>query len=330
MTILTESELRKYGKTFSFSKMAIALVNHQKANWPLAAGNYASLRQVRTQSFDFGHFRMDCQFNPERIRSSAANTDSTAISSRPCFLCESNRPAEQAGLVAGNDFIILCNPYPIFPYHLTIPLLEHTPQRLEGHEERFLDLLRELDEFTVFYNGAKCGASAPDHFHFQAGIRDLLPVEDEIGQLLSNYSETIYDGQSGRISSVENYLRRFVCFESTDKANLSAWIRAAISALRESGKTDEPMINLLGWFNNGTWRVVLFPRKAQRPKEYYADEFDRILVSPAAVELGGLIILPREEDFYKITRNNLESIFSQVTIQKKDFNIFKENLTHQI
>lgn len=330
MTILTESELRKYGKTFSMSKMAIALINHQKANWPLATGNYASLKQVRTQRFDFGHFRMDCQFNPERIRSSAANTDSSAIRARPCFLCATNRPEEQAGLMAGKEFTLLCNPYPIFPYHLTIPHVDHTPQLLEGHEESFLDLTRQLDEFTVFYNGARCGASAPDHFHFQAGIRDILPVEEEVAQLLARHSETLYTDPSGKISAVDDYLRRLVCFESTDKANLAAWIRTAISALRKNDETEEPMINLLGWFNNGAWRIILFPREAQRPREYYADEFDRILVSPAAVELGGLIILPVEEDFYKITKKNLESIFAQVTLQKKDFNIFKENLIRLI
>jgi hypothetical protein len=330
MTILNENDLKKYGKTFSTSKMAIALINHQKANWPLAAGNYASLRQVRTQTFDFGHFRIDCQFNPERIRSSAADTTASAIQARSCFLCEQNRPPGQAGITSGADYLILCNPYPIFSYHLTIPENQHLPQQLMGHVEKFLQLIRELKEFTVFYNGPKCGASAPDHFHFQAGIRDLLPVEDELDELIINHSESIYADQTGQVLAIDNYLRRMICFISTDPEKLSSWIQTALSALQKQDEQDEPMINLLGWFTNGAYRVVLFPRAAQRPREYFADEFDRILISPAAVELGGLIILPREEDFYKITKENLKSIFSQVTLQKEDYTIFKEKLIQQI
>jgi hypothetical protein len=326
MTILTENELKKYGKTYSLSKRAIALVNHQKANWPLAATNYPSLKLARTRTLSFGHFRIDCQFNPERIRSSAANTDASAIEARPCFLCETNRPEEQSGIPFGEDYVILCNPFPIFPYHLTIPLNRHEPQQITGHIGEFLRLTSELQEFVVFYNGPKCGASAPDHFHFQAGIRDVLPVEDELAGLLQENSTELVSTPHGTIYSIENYLRRMVCFSSSNIELLEHWINTAISVLHASAPGEEPMLNLLAWYSAGNWQVILFPRAAQRPREYYADDFDRLLVSPAAVELGGLIILPREEDFFRIREEDLISIFSQVTLQEKDFGLFKNNL----
>lgn len=330
MTFLTENELKKYGKTYSLSKKAIALVNHQKINWPLAAENYPSLKMVRTSTFSFGHFRIDCQFNPGRIRSSAANTDASAIQARPCFLCETNRPEEQSGIPFGEDYVILCNPFPIFPYHLTIPLNRHEPQQITGHTGAFLRLASELQEFAVFYNGPQCGASAPDHFHFQAGIRDVLPIEDELTELLQEHSTELISTPDGRIVSIENYLRRMICFSSSNSKQLEHWINTAVSVLPVTSPGEEPMLNLLAWFSAGTWQVILFPRAAQRPREYYADDFDRLLVSPAAVELGGLIILPREEDFYRIREEDLVSIFNQVTLQKKDFELFKNNLIQAI
>jgi hypothetical protein len=330
MKQLTENDLKKFGKTFSLSKRAIALVNHQKVNWPSASSGYSSLRQVQTRTFKFGHFRIDCQFNPGRIRSSAANTDATSIKGRPCFLCESNRPPEQSGIPFGTEYVILCNPFPIFPYHLTVSLHRHQPQLISGHIESFLHLSRDLQEFVVFYNGPLCGASAPDHFHFQAGIRDVLPIEEELKVLLEENSETLLDSSEIKISAVENFLRRFIFFHSSDQEILTKWVKRVLDVLLKPEREAEPMVNLLGWFTNGYWQIVLFPREAQRPREYFADDFDRILVSPAAVELGGLVVLPREEDFYKITAENLESIFSQVTLQKDDFEYFKEKLIKTI
>lgn len=326
MIYLTDNDLKKYGKTFSLSKRAIALVNHEKANWPLAATGYSSIRQVQTRTFDFGHFRIDCQFNPGRIRSSAANTDANAIEARPCFLCETNRPPEQSAIPFGTDYAVLCNPFPIFPYHLTIPLHRHEPQLISGHINSFLQLVNNLQEFVIFYNGPQCGASAPDHFHFQAGIRDILPIEDELKSLIDENSETLLDSPEIKINAVENFLRRFIYLYSADQEILGKWISKVLNVLPKQDGDSEPMVNMLGWFTNGVWQIVLFPRTVQRPREYFADDFDRILVSPAAVELAGLVILPREEDFYKLTAENLVSIFSQVTIQKEDFEDFKDKL----
>jgi hypothetical protein len=325
MSLISEKELTKYGKTYSLSKMAIALVNQQKATWELASVNYRSLRKVQTRSFDFGHFRIDCQYNPERIRSSAADTNREAILSRPCFLCDENLPPVQFGVAFGNEYFILTNPYPIFPFHLTIPYHLHTPQQIAGNLDAMLQLSYALSDFTVFYNGPRCGASAPDHLHFQAGSRDSLPIEEELELLLQNHSDLLTDNGTIRIYAVENYLRRFICFRCGDKELLIRQINKVIDLLHSDG-TEEPMMNILTWYHPSGWSVVLFPRSLQRPREYYANDFDRLIISPAAAELGGLVILPREEDFYKLTEKDLVSVFGQVTIQKNVFNELKQRI----
>ncbi len=329
MRLISEKELKKYGKTYSLSKQAIALVNQQKANWELASANYRSLKKVQTRSFDFGHFRIDCQFNPGRIRSSAANTSREAIQSRPCFLCPGNLPPEQLGLPFQHDFTILTNPYPIFPYHLTIPANDHLPQQLTGKTEALLLLSHALSDFTVFYNGPRCGASAPDHFHFQAGLKEMLPVEDELENLIVNHSSLLAENGKIKVFAVENYLRRIICFRSDDKDQLVKHIEMATRFLPFS-ENEEPMMNLLAWVQSSYWNVVLFPRGLQRPWQYFADEFDRLLVSPAAVEMGGLIILPREEDFYKLTEKDLISVFDQVTLHAEDFNRLKQKIKESV
>jgi hypothetical protein len=326
MHFISENELKKYGKIYAQSKMAVALVNQQKATWELAAANYKSLKQVRTRSFDFGHFRIDCQFNPGRIRSSAANVHPDAISSRPCFLCEAHLPPEQAGVPFGTGYTILTNPFPVFPYHLTIPFNSHIPQQISGNTGILLDLSYTLNDFTVFYNGPRCGASAPDHLHFQAGSRNVLPLEDELDSLLQNHSELLIHNGKIRILAVENYLRRFICFDSDNKELLIKYIENTIGLLSLPGY-EEPMMNILSWYRPAGWYVLLFPRILHRPREYDADEFDRLVISPAAIELGGLVILPREEDFYKLTEKNLVSVFSQITIPEKEFSELKQNIS---
>lgn len=328
MGLLTDKDLQQFGTINSLSEKAVALVNHQKVNWPLAESNFKSLNDVKTRSFDFGHFRIDCQFNPGRIRSSAANTDAAVIEARPCFLCKKNMPTQQMGLPFKSDFTILCNPFPIFPYHLTIPLNRHEPQLIEGHICSFLQLTEKLSGFVVFYNGPKCGASAPDHFHFQAGIRNILPIESELRILIHDFSEMLHEGPDVKISAVENYLRRFVYLESNNINQLETALKQVVDALKSPGSEEEPMMNILSWHTNGKWEIVIFPREAQRPKEFFMEDPDKLVIGPAAVELGGLVILPREEDFNKINAINLTSIFDQVTIKKENFSAFKQRLDY--
>ncbi len=306
----------KFGENLSLK--AKALVIQQKAAWRLAGENYRLLEKVRTRTFHLDDLTMICQYNPGRIRSSAANTSAGAIVSRPCFLCKANRPSEQREIPFGEELVILTNPFPIFPYHLTIPSLRHIPQRISGNLGMMADLSRALEGFTVLYNGPSCGASAPDHFHFQAGIRGIIPLEDDLRKMPVSRLLTLKDGKILRIAAFKSNFRRFVLVRSPEKTPLTETLEYLIGILGENG-VEEPMVNILMWYEAGFWNVIFFPRARQRPSQFYAEGDEKILVSPAAVELGGLIILPREEDFVRITPGDLESIFNQVSLNDENF-----------
>lgn len=154
---------------------AAAFITAQRAEWPLAARNFDALDGVEVRSIAMPGMDIKVQFNPARIVSSGAKVDARSLAERPCFLCGKNRPAEQRG-IDWRGYTVLVNPFPIFPRHLTIPAVGHTPQRIQGRVADMLALAAELPGYTVFYNGPRCGASAPDHMHFQAGNSDFLPI----------------------------------------------------------------------------------------------------------------------------------------------------------
>ena len=159
------------------------LFNRQLAVWQQASDNFAALANVGVKEITVGGFPVKVQFNPARIVSSAAKVDPKTIKERKCFLCGANRPEIQEGLPFFGkkaEYSVLINPFPIFPKHLTVPDVNHVNQTIEGEWERFEDMLslaETLDDFLFFYNGPKCGASAPDHMHFQGGNKGFLPVE---------------------------------------------------------------------------------------------------------------------------------------------------------
>ncbi|MDR1004458.1 MAG: DUF4922 domain-containing protein [Prevotellaceae bacterium] len=272
--------------------------DEQLDEWQTARDNYAALARMRTRSLLVDDVLYKVQFNPARIGSTAAQTDARSIGARPCFLCRAHRPPEQRSLsgVLGK-YEILVNPYPIFPRHLTIPLMKHRPQSLveEGAGIRFGDLLtlaKLLPAFTLFYNGARSGASAPDHLHFQAGSRGVLPIEE------------------ARYRSRFEQHARFIDTDSKEEA--IARFSELFRSLRVSQEGAEPMLNILCWYHDGQWTVSLFPRKKFRPACYHATGSAQLLCSPAAVEMGGLIILPRAEDFEKITATDIHHIIREV------------------
>ncbi len=319
MNYLTNSELKPYGSVGTSSARARALVAHQRAQWSVASNNYASLSRVDTRTFRFGGTTILCQHNPERIRSSDAKTDGASIAARPCFLCVDNRPIEQSVIPFGRGYAVLCNPFPIFPEHLTLPSHLHKDQRISGKIPVFLNALKGFSDFVVFYNGPATGASAPDHFHFQAGSKGVLPLEGELEQLPGAVTLPLCETDATQIFTAENALRRMLVFRGSNPAGLARTLRRTIGLLPKPSQGSEPMLNLLGWHNAKGYTVVLFPRSVQRPYQYFATGDDRLLVSPATVELGGLVVLPRKEDFLKITNEDLRSIFEQVTLNGVDF-----------
>ncbi len=150
-------------------------ISRQLAIWPEVAARFEALNQVETKTV--GGYRV--QFNPARAVSTAAKVDAASIAARPCFLCAENRPKEQLS-IPWEDLEILINPFPIFPGHLTIAACEHIPQSMLGRAAQMRRLSRELHGYTVFFNGAHCGASAPDHMHFQAVPSHFLRIPKRV------------------------------------------------------------------------------------------------------------------------------------------------------
>lgn len=297
------------------SEQARQLIKDQRKEWTLARKNYEGLKQVRTRTLAFDGFEVLVQFNPARIVSSAANVDAGSIAARPCFLCRQNLPAEQRGITVLNSYEVLVNPFPIFPEHLTIPHHAHTEQRIGGHFEEMLDISAILQEFTVFYNGPKCGASAPDHLHFQAGIRRFMPIERD-------YKKGSFFHDSKVVNGVEvilwrDYLRSVITLSGRDKAALAMDFECFFRAFQGMQPDEaEPMLNILVSHYLGRWHVHLFPRKLHRPRQYFAAGEKQILLSPASVDMGGVLITPREEDFIKLNMADAQDIFEQVCLEE--------------
>lgn len=298
----------------SLAPAAEALLGSQRRGWPTARDNYAALAGVRTRELDVGGLRFRLQFNPARIVSTGAKVDAAAIAARPCFLCRKNLPPEQRAVPFGDDFDLLVNPFPILPEHFTVPHRDHVPQRLEAEAvTRMLELSRGLGEdHLVFYNGPKCGASAPDHLHFQAGNASSLPFEREIDPLAKTY------GRPAGLATllVASPLRPFVLVLSTDAAVASTAVLRAVAAWgRAAGQSagdDEPMVNVLAWYAAPVHRVAILPRVRHRPSFYFAEADEKILLSPASIDLGGLCVCPVERDFDRLTPAHLQQMLAEV------------------
>jgi hypothetical protein len=302
----------------TLQERADRLFEDQLTSWPLLGANWGKLQEARLKQFDFEGFTIRVQWNSKRIVSSAAKVDRESIQNRSCFLCLENRPPEEQSVWFGDDYEILCNPFPIFREHFTIAKADHTPQVIEPEFGSFLELSRALPDLALFYNAANCGASAPDHMHFQAGNRGFMPVEEQIGSLKDRYGVVLLDQSGIRVTAVADGLRRFYIAESGSKEHLENFGAGVFRMLRELQIGEEPMINMLSYFRE-EWQLLLFPRHRHRPWQYFEKGEKNILLSPASVDMGGTLITPLEKDFHKITREDIKDIFSQVTFSQEHF-----------
>jgi ATP adenylyltransferase/5',5'''-P-1,P-4-tetraphosphate phosphorylase II len=296
------------------------LLDQQKDTWALLRSNYASLDAVSSKELECGSSTILVQHNSARITSTAARVDAASVQKRPCFLCVENLPQEQRAVKYNEEFLILCNPFPIFPEHFTVTHIRHVPQSIEPALSTLLSLSKDLeDEFVVLYNGPRCGASAPDHLHLQVGNAGFLPLEEEYERLITDAGEKVADRGGVLVFAVDSGLRRFVAIESDEQEEASEACRRLFRVLQEFfGDAEEPMMNILSWYKEGEWKVVVFPRAKHRPSVFY-DQQNGLLVSPAAVDLAGVVITPRAEDFARITTDDVEAIFHEVLISPDAF-----------
>ena len=317
--LLSDREIHLRGGS-DLAARAHILLRQQKETWPLLRTGYAGLAEVRTRAIDMDDFTIRVQWNPARIVSSAARVDDESIRRRKCFLCAANLPPEQRGILFASSYIVLCNPFPIFGEHFTIPHTTHTLQRIGPSFGTMLDLAHAMQKrYTVTYNGPRSGASAPDHLHFQAGEKGFLPIEKEIAGHLPK-GEVLADTKMMHVVALDAGLRRYFVLRSGERESLIGALRVVESALAGAlGEKEEPMMNILVSFDRDAWTVLVFPRAKHRPSVYFAQGEERILISPAAVDCGGVLTTPLEKDFHRMTAEVIRGIFGEIFLSREVF-----------
>ena len=291
------------------------LLFEQLKGWEQARLNYEALTNVESKEFSFGGFVVKVQFNPSRIQSSAAKVDAKSIQERKCFLCPANLPKEQKGIGFEDTYQVLVNPFPIFPQHFTIPTYHHVDQLILNRYGDMLDLAKCLNAYILFYNGPKCGASAPDHAHFQAGSKGFLPIEKDIQNI---DKELVFTSSGIEVYAFKNYLRNGLLIEAEDKTQAVDFFNKLYSLLNIKEGEKEPMMNIISWYQNSKWFSCILPREKHRPTCFFAEGDHNILISPASVDLGGVFITPLEKDFAKITSQDIQTILKEVCISDTD------------
>ena len=299
-----------------------ALIAQQVATWPMLREAVAGLERVAVKQFTVKGSPVFAQFNPARIVSTAAKVDAATIRERPCFLCADNLPPEEKGIAFGDRFVVLCNPFPVLANHLVIAAREHTPQAIAGNFGAMLNLAQDLGEdWFVLYNGPRCGASAPDHFHFQACSRDGVPLFDDFDFRL--------DRDSNRVGYVVNHNYRFnlMAGAGIDRMALADWSERAVEALAVVTNSDaEPMLNLIVTYQQDHWRVFILPRGKHRPACYFAEGDAKLTISPAAIDLAGVVVVPQPEHFDRVTAEDLEGIFAEVGLSHDQMNDWQQRI----
>jgi len=279
------------------------LFERQARAWPQLAKGIEGLASAKTRQVRVDWFDIFVRHIPHRVGSTTAPVDRESVTKRPCFLCAGNLPPEEEGVRFGEDFTIYCNPFPIVERHLTIAHKEHSSQRIANQFGNMLDLAAALPGYFVVYNGPECGASAPDHMHFQAGSRKLFPIGHDTA------------GLSG--VTAPNYRRNVLLFRGRERSALIDRMDRAIELLAQATrKRPEPLVNLAVFHERDQWITYLFPRGKHRPGVFYSGE---LTVSPASIDLCGIFVVPIAHDFEKITGDAIAAIFREVTLPDDRF-----------
>jgi hypothetical protein len=333
--IISEEELNRYlkgGGRSGLPARVAALIEQQRATWPLLREGYDALALAETRRVRVEESEVVIQHNPKRIRSTAAAVDEASITARRCFLCGENLPPEEKGLEYGSDLIILCNPFPILDRHLSIVHRAHVAQKIRGYVEAVLSLAADLGpDYFVLYNGPECGASAPDHFHLQACSRALLPIEKDMrsgepeqAAHCSACEENARD--TFELFTLADCGRSVIVFRGNNDCELAGWLYSVLDELsRESGR-GEPMVNVVSTYDSGVWTVYLFPRARHRPACFFAEGDGRLLVSPGAIDMAGVVVVPQREHFLKIDGERIAAIFAEVSCDEEAINDMLERM----
>ena len=297
--------------------------NRQLEMWEDARHRFRDLKHVEVRQLSD---QLKVQFNPARIVSTGAKIDKHTLGERPCFLCERNRPKEQMTKQIDDHFQLLVNPFPILPVHFTIPATKHQPQSIYRHYGEMHRLLSLHSELMVFYNGPKCGASAPDHLHFQAGTSSVLPLQTNWQRLSRSLTDVISLNDDEKISVLRDFLvSAFVIISKSEDSDEELFHRLYRS-MPMRGDESEPMMNIIAWRKGDEFISVVIPREKHRPDAYFAEGEAQMMVSPGALDMAGLIITPREEDFNKINLDKATALLRECGISAEKMEAIVSNL----
>ncbi len=297
--------------------------NRQLETWEEARHRFRDLKHVETLQLSD---QIKLQWNPARIVSTGAKVDKKTLGERPCFLCDKNRPKEQMSKQIDEKFHLLVNPFPILPVHFTIPARKHQPQAIYKNYGEMHRFLEKNGEMMIFYNGPKCGASAPDHLHFQAGCSGILPLQVNWQRLSRNLSDIIVLDDEEKISMVRDFIvPAFVIVSKSEESDVALFHRLYKSMPVRQDET-EPMMNIVAWRKDDEYISVVIPREKHRPGCYFAEGVEQVLVSPGALDMSGLIITPREEDFHKLDEANATAILQECGVSQAKIEEIAEKL----
>ena len=314
MEVKARQRVNKEGMSKGTLSSWYRFFERQLCSWEETRQRYRDLESVETRELVGDGMEMAVQWNPARIRSTGAKIDAKSLAERPCFLCGKNRPKEQIHRVIDKDYELLVNPYPILPIHFTIPTLKHQPQAIMSMYDEMHQLATNSPELTILYNGPKCGASAPDHAHLQAVSSNILPLQRLWQRLSRNLKEVVKtDEEEGIFQIVDSLSAAFLIRSHSQKTDVQLFHRL-YKYLPVQQDDTEPMMNIIMWRQGETTLSVVFPRRKHRPECYSKEGDAQFIISPGAIDMGGLIITPREEDFRKLTPEVAMDIYREVSI----------------
>ena len=315
--ILNQKTYTAFDGGEGLSSLCLKLLSDQMKHWKDLREGYESLKNVRERDLSCRGFSVRLQYNPNRIKSSTANVGEKNMKGGECFLCLDHLPEGQKGILYRDDYLILGNPMPVFSSHFTVSHIDHRLQAIDEHIGTYLQLMADLGpSWTVLYNGPKCGASAPDHLHFQAAPSGKMPIEKEIGK--EKRASLIKQFDTVLLYRLREVGRKAIVLEGVDPSAIERVLKDFLKALKKVLSTDEePMINLAGFYEAKKWRLVIFPRRKHRPDVFFKDGDARMVISPGVIDMGGLLITPVEKDFQRLDATIVESIYREVSVEAK-------------
>ncbi len=308
-----------------------AFFNWQISKWQFARDNYTALKSIKIKRFDFPDTSVIVQYNPHRIGSTMALSDDKSIANRKCFLCDENLHTKQVGIKLTQNYTLLVNPFPIISLHFTVKFNSHLPQKIS---ENFIEILHGAktlgENYFLLYNGPEAGASVPEHRHFQGGAKNQFPIISDIIYAIENTPKTnstltlthVLDFKHAKLFSVQDEIRNYFVITGASAYEIEKLFFNLFDILTSLFPTaKETKLNLISTVEKGKHYLVLFPRAKHRPSCFFTKSENQLLVSPSTLDFGGVIVLPREEDFNKITKEKIKEIFTEVGISSDDFQL---------